>query len=88
MCLADSFNRIRTSENAFDSISPAARVLKKRAMDVLGITPYDEDMTDGLQVHKLISTFTFQFDMCVNVTPSSSSVPRGGCIWNRLEASR
>ena len=46
-----SFNKIRTSDNAFDSVSPAAMALKRRAIDLLGMAwPYDDQMTDGLQV--------------------------------------
>ena len=45
-----SFNKVRTSDNAFDSVSPTARATKQRAIDLLGMGPYDEQMTDGLQV--------------------------------------
>lgn len=45
-----SFNKVRTSENAFDSVSPTARAVKKRAIQLLGMEPYDDEMTDGLQV--------------------------------------
>eukprot|EP00616_Rhizochromulina_sp_CCMP1243_P003024 CAMPEP_0118962014 /NCGR_PEP_ID=MMETSP1173-20130426/499_1 /TAXON_ID=1034831 /ORGANISM="Rhizochromulina marina cf, Strain CCMP1243" /LENGTH=508 /DNA_ID=CAMNT_0006910229 /DNA_START=69 /DNA_END=1595 /DNA_ORIENTATION=+ len=45
-----SFNKVRTSENAFDGSSRLARILKERAVDVLGMLPYDEEITDGLQV--------------------------------------
>jgi len=45
-----SFNKVRTSENAFDSISPTARAVKKRAIQLLGMEPYEDEMTDGLQV--------------------------------------
>lgn len=44
-----SLNPMRTSDNAFDSSSPAARALKRRAMSLLGME-YDDEMTDGLQV--------------------------------------
>ena len=43
-------NKHRTSENAFDVSSDAAMAVKHRALDLLGMNPYDERLTDGLQV--------------------------------------
>jgi prolyl 4-hydroxylase len=40
---------VRTSENAFDSTSPTAQALIKRAFALLRI-PYDKNLEDGLQI--------------------------------------
>ena len=45
-----SIDSHRTSEGAFDVNSPLAKILKKRAFDLLGIHPYDETFADGLQI--------------------------------------
>ncbi|CAK4085623.1 unnamed protein product [Aphanomyces euteiches] len=41
---------VRTSENAFDSVSPTAMSLMMRSFDLLNIGPYQENMADGLQL--------------------------------------
>lgn len=43
-------NRLRTSENAFDTSSPTSRELQARGFELLGIRPYDETFADGIQV--------------------------------------
>ncbi|TYZ64380.1 hypothetical protein PybrP1_009060 [[Pythium] brassicae (nom. inval.)] len=43
-------SRHRTSENAFDQVSPTAVAIRKRVFDVLGLGAYDDDMCDGLQL--------------------------------------
>ncbi|KAF0703767.1 Aste57867_7525 [Aphanomyces stellatus] len=45
-----SESSVRTSENAFDSVSPVAVSLMKRSFDLLNIGPYQENMADGLQL--------------------------------------
>eukprot|EP01041_Mallomonas_annulata_P007927 gene7927-16219_t len=40
----------RTSENAFDTGSEVAMLLKRRSFELLGIQPYDETYADGLQI--------------------------------------
>jgi len=37
-------------DNAFDSTSPVSIALKKRSFHLLGIHPYQESWSDGLQV--------------------------------------
>jgi hypothetical protein len=41
---------VRTSENAFDATSATSVAVQKRAMQVLGMAPFDPEMVDGLQV--------------------------------------
>ncbi|KDO23522.1 hypothetical protein SPRG_11444 [Saprolegnia parasitica CBS 223.65] len=40
----------RTSENAFDQVSPTALAMRKRSFDLLRIPKYQDDMCDGLQL--------------------------------------
>mmetsp|Transcript_14450 Transcript_14450/g.19826 ORF Transcript_14450/g.19826 Transcript_14450/m.19826 type:complete len:637 (+) Transcript_14450:1-1911(+) len=40
----------RTSEGAFDTSSDVAMRIKRRSFDMLGIFPFDESFSDGLQV--------------------------------------
>ncbi|OQR82538.1 hypothetical protein ACHHYP_15884 [Achlya hypogyna] len=40
----------RTSENAFDQVSPPALAIRKRSFDLLRIPKYQDDMCDGLQL--------------------------------------
>jgi len=58
-----AFNDKRTSDNAFDTSSTAAMALKKRALDLLGMTPYDEKLTDGLQVLRYNLTTAYNSHM-------------------------
>jgi prolyl 4-hydroxylase len=48
--IANEKNPFRTSENAFDSTSPLSIKLKQRCFQLLGIHPYQESWSDGLQV--------------------------------------
>lgn len=41
---------MRTSENAFDATSATSVALQKRAVDLLGMAPFDPEVVDGLQV--------------------------------------
>ena len=50
----------RTSENAFDTNSELARILKKRAFELLGVLPYEEMMADGLQVLRYNQTTAYR----------------------------
>ena len=43
-------NPTRTSENAFDTHSPTAMIVKRRCFETLGFPNYQEDMADGLQI--------------------------------------
>lgn len=45
-----NLNSRRTSENAFDTHSKMAMIVKKRCFEVLGFDQYVESMADGLQV--------------------------------------
>lgn len=40
----------RTSETAFDTHSMVAQTIKKRGFELLGVSPYNEQWADGLQV--------------------------------------
>ena len=45
-----NINPVRTSENAFDSMSHVAISLKQRGFSMLGLPRYDEELADGLQI--------------------------------------
>ncbi|RHX96867.1 hypothetical protein DYB25_003995 [Aphanomyces astaci] len=47
---AKKVSRHRTSENAFDQVSDAAVSIRKRSFDLLRVHPYQDDMSDGLQL--------------------------------------
>ena len=58
-----AYNDKRTSDNAFDTSSPTAKALKKRALDLMGMGPYDEKLTDGLQVLRYNLTTAYNSHM-------------------------
>lgn len=62
-----SIDNFRTSENAFDTNSDLARVLKKRVFELLGISPYEEMMADGLQVLRYNQTTAYRHHLGENV---------------------
>ena len=49
----------RTSEGAFDTNSEIALAIKRRSFDVLGIRPYDESFSDGIQVLRYNQTTAY-----------------------------
>ena len=49
----------RTSEGAFDTKSTLAIAIKKRGFGLLGIDPFDESMSDGLQVLRYNQTTAY-----------------------------
>jgi len=54
-----NLNSHRTSENAFDTHSKMAMVVKKRCFEVLGFDQYVESMADGLQVLRYNQTTAY-----------------------------
>ena len=55
-----NINVHRTSENAFDTSSEHAKAMKKRVFELLGISPYEEMMADGLQVLRYNQTTAYR----------------------------
>jgi hypothetical protein len=52
-------NSKRTSEGAFDTNSEVAKAIKQRSFDILGIFPYDEMWSDGLQILRYNQTAAY-----------------------------
>lgn len=50
MTTAAQEDKHRTSENAWDLVSPASLRLKRRIFELLGIRPFRDGWADGLQV--------------------------------------
>ena len=71
----------RTSDNAWDLVSPASMRLKRRIFDLLGVRPYNNAWADGLQIlrYNMTQAYNTHFDY-LEYTPGSrldSSRPGG-----------
>lgn len=71
----------RTSDNAWDMVSPASLRLKRRIFELLGIRPYNNAWADGLQILRYNTTqaYNSHFDY-LETTPTGrlNSARRGG----------